>query len=499
MRKNKSIKINFFYNFSLNIINVLFPLITIPYILRILGAENLGKYNFSMSFSQWFLIFATFGTATYGIREIAKVRENKRELDKTFSEIFLINFIATTISLTVFIIIIFLSPKTNTEIELFLVAAILILLNLFSIDWFYMGIEDFKMITIRSLIIKLMCLVGIFIFINEKNDYTLYALITVLAFGFANIFNFIYSKKLVKLTFKELNLKRHLKLLVVFFSSSIIVSIYTIFDQVFLGFFSTNTDVAFYTITKQIYFIALSITMSISIVLLPRLTHLAKNDFEAYKNMLIKSIDYIYLFSIPTVIGLIVLSKDIMLFFGGKEFEGAFISLVIISILVLIVSLGTWQYDQLFLPLAREKIGLRTQIIMALISLILNILLVPKYGYIGASIGLVVAEVSGTFYGVYYAKIKITEVNFKYLTKSFPKYVVASILMGLILIGFKLIGFNSIYNIVIGILGGSCIYFCLLYSFKERISKEILQYLHVKINGIRTYLSGDRKKSLDEV
>lgn len=497
MQKNNSIKVNFIYNFSLNIINVLFPLITIPYVLRILGADNLGKYNFSISFSQWFLIFATFGTATYGIREIAKVRDNKRELDRTFTEIFLINFIATTISLSVFIIIIFLSPKTNTELELFFIAAILIFLNLFSIDWFYIGIEDFKMITIRSLVIKLLCLIGIFIFINEKNDYTLYALITVLAFGFANIFNFIYSNKWVKLTFKQISLKRHIKFLVVFFSSSVIVSIYTIFDQVFLGFFSTNTDVAFYAITKQVYYVALSFTMSISIVLLPKLTHLAKNDFEAYKNMLIKSIDYIYLFSIPTVIGLIVLSKDIMRFFGGTEFEGAYISLVIVSILVLIVSLGTWLYDQLFLPLEREKISLRIQIFMALICLILNMLLVPKYGYIGASISLVVTEVSGTLYGVYYAKIKIKEVTIKYITKSFSKYLAASIIMGLLLIGLKFIGFDYIYNIVIGIIGGSCIYFFLLYAFKETIVREILQYLFFRITGIRTNFNENRKNSLD--
>jgi O-antigen/teichoic acid export membrane protein len=189
--KYTSLKRNFIYNFSLNIINILFPLITSPYISRVLGANNLGKYNFSLSFSNWFLIFATFGTTTYGVREIAKVRDNKKILDKTFSEIFFINFIATLITLLVYIIIIFLNAKTNKEILLFLVSALSIFLNLFCIDWLYMGLEDFKIITLRSLLIKLICLVSIFIFIKQRNDYVIYALISVLAFGFANIFNFI--------------------------------------------------------------------------------------------------------------------------------------------------------------------------------------------------------------------------------------------------------------------------------------------------------------------
>jgi O-antigen/teichoic acid export membrane protein len=481
MNKNRSLKMNFLYNLSLNIINVLFPLITMPYVLRVLGAVNLGKYNFSVSLSQWFLIFASFGTATYGIREIAKVRDSKKDLDKIYTEIFLINFIATAISLLIYVIIIFLSSTTNTEIELFLLTAILILLNLFCIDWFYMGIEDFKMITIRSLIIKLICLFGIFIFINDRNDYTIYALITVLAFGLANIYNFIYSYKFVKLTFKNINLKRHIKSISVFFYSSIIVSMYTIFDQVFLGFFSTNKDVAYYSITKQLYLIALSITLAISTVLLPKLTHLAKTDFDAYKKLLLISIDYIYLFSIPCVIGLIVLSKDIMFIFGGKEFEGAYISVVIVAILIFVVSLGTWQYDQLFLPLGREKIGLITHLFMAIISLSLNVLLVPNYGYIGASISLVSAEIMGTIFGIFYAKVKITEVKVKYLTKSFYKFVTSSILMGLIIIGFNLLGFGSGFNIFFGILGGSCIYFGLLIILKEAIFKGFLVYIINKI------------------
>lgn len=476
MEVNKSLKKNFFYNFSLNIVNILFPLVTSPYVSRVLGADNLGKYYFSLSFSNWFLILATFGTTTYGVREISKVRDNKELLDKTFSEIFLINFIATLISLIVYIVIIFISPKTNKEITLFLISAVAIFMNLFCVDWFYMGIEDFRIITLRSLFIKLICLVSIFIFIRQREDYTIYALISVVAFGFANGINFIYSKKIVDLSFKNINIKMHLSKLSIFFYSSLVVSFYTVFDQVFLGFFSTNKDVAFYSRSKQIYYIALSITLSISTILLPKLTYLYKNDFEKYKILFKKSLNYIYILSVPSAVGLIVLSKDIMWLFGGKEFENAYVSLIILSILVFTVSLGTLQYDQLFLPLGREKVGLRGQMLMAFVSITTNFALIPKFGYIGASISLLMAEICGTIYGVYYAKNKIIEIKFNYITKSLLKYIFSSIIMGLIIVFFRILGFGYIINIVFGILVGSIVYFSILYIINDDVCREVINY-----------------------
>ncbi|MEI8198962.1 MAG: flippase [Eubacteriales bacterium] len=481
MRTTISLKKNFIYNFSLNIINILFPLITAPYISRVLGADNLGKYNFSLSFSSWFLIFATFGTSTYGVREIAKVRDNKEQLDKTFSEIFLINFIATFCTLIVYIIIILSTPKTNAEIVLFLISGISIFMNLFCIDWLFMGLEDFRMITFRSLLIKLICLVCIFTFVRLRNDYTIYALISVFAFGFANLINFVYSRKFVMISFKNINLKKHIGKLKIFFFSAIVVSMYTIFDQVFLGFFSTNKDVAFYSRAKQIYYIAITVTLSISTVLLPKLTYLYKNDLAKYKSLLKKSINYIYIFSVPSVFGLMVLSKDIMWMFGGKEFADASISLIILSVLVFTVSLGTWQYDQLFLPLGIEKIGLKAQAFMAISSMIGNVLLIPKFGFIGASISLVIAEICGTIYGVWYIKNKTHEFKIKYFTQSLAKYVFASLVMTLVIILFKLFKYGYIPNIIFGIFVGVFIYFAMLCLLNDDVSKEFLDYLRNKI------------------
>jgi O-antigen/teichoic acid export membrane protein len=485
MKESKSVGRNIFYNFSLNIINILFPLITSPYVSRVLGVTNLGKYNFAISFSKWFLIFATFGTTSYGIREIAKIKNDRKKLDATYSEIFIINLISTIISTGIFIVVIIISPSTNNEINLFMTSAILIFMNVFCIDWFYMGIEEYKLITFRSLAIKVISLILTFLLVKQRSDYIIYAFITVFAFSFANIFNFIYSKNFVRLNFSDLKLGKHFKRLLIFFASSVVISMYTSFDSVFLGYNSSADAVAFYSRTRQIYTLALSITLSISTVLLPKFTYLYENNFGEYKTLLKKSINYIYIFSIPSVCGLILLSKDIMLFFGGKEFEGAYQSLIIMAGLVFTVSLGNWQYNQLFLPLGKEKIGLRGQIFMSIISLLSNFILVPKYGYIGATISIVLAESSGTFYGVYYVKKYINDVKVDYITKPLIKYIVASLSMSLAILLFKQLNLWYIINVIFGISVGGFLYFVLLYFLNDNISREFIMYLKRKIIKIK--------------
>lgn len=490
INKKASLKINFIYNFSLNIINIIFPLITAPYISRVLGADNLGKYNFSLSFSSWFLIFAAFGTTTYGIREIAKVRNDKQLLNKTFTEIFLINFTATCVSFVAYMIAIFINPRTNTEITLFLVSSLSILFNLFCIDWLYMGLEYFKYVTLRNLVIRLLSLICIFIFIKKGNDYIIYAFIGVGANGITNIFNFFFRRNFVRLSFGSINMKKHIKAILVFFGSNIVVSMYTLFDQVLLGFFSTNRDVAFFSRSRQIYSIAITITLSISTVLLPKLAYLFKNDFEAYKKLLRESINYIYIFSVPSVFGITVLANDLMNFFGGSEFEGAYISLIILAVLVFNVSLGTWQYNQLFIPLEREMVGLKIQILMAVLSVGTNLLLIPRYGHIGASISLVFTEILGTMFAVYYAKNKIKDVKVNYITKSLLKYSFASIIMFFIIILFKILNFGCVVNIIFGLMVGAPIYFAILYLLKDELLISFICYFREK----RYALSGNRKK-----
>ncbi len=481
---NKSVKKNFFYNFSLNIFNIAFPLVTSPYVSRILGANNLGKYSFAISLSNWFLIFAAFGIPTYGIREIAKVKNNKEKLNKTFSELFILNFITTLISLIAYLFFIFIYSKTNCESNLFLVVGILVLLNVFSLDWFYIGMEEYGYIALRSLMVKLIALVCIFMFIKRREDYLVYALISVFALGFANILNFVHSRKFVRLDFKKLDLNIHKRKLAIFFVSSVIISMYTLFDQIFLGMLSTNKSVAFYSRARQIYSIGLCVTLSISNVLLPKLIYLFENDFENYKVILKKSINYIYIFSVPIVFGMMILSKDIMYFFGGKEFEKAYLALVIVSLLVFIVSLSTWQFNQLFLPFGLEKFALKAQLLIAIISFSLNIILIPKYGYIGASISIIIAECSGTLYGVFYSKAKIKEVEVIYMTKSLRQYIFSSICMTCILYVVKLLNLGYMSNILICTVLGSTIYFAILYIVKDEIVMELFNFFIIKVKKI---------------
>ena len=256
---------------------------------------------------------------------------------------------------------------------------------------------------------------------------------------------------------------------------------YTIFDQVFLGFLATNRDVAFYSRAKQIYSIAVTITLSISTVLLPKLSYLYNNDIESYKRMIKKSVNYIYIFSVPCVFGICILAKDLMWLLGGKEFIEAYKALIILSGLIFTVSLSTWQYNQILVPIGREKVGLKVQGLMAIISILTNIILIPKFGFIGVSISLVFAEVIGTVYSICYIKRNVREVNIKYINKSLIKYIIASIIMTFIIFQLGLLNTGSFMKIFIMITLGSTSYFAILYLIREPICREFVVSVYKKV------------------
>lgn len=217
-KKEPSIKKNYLYNTSLTLLNILFPLVTFPYVLRVLGPENYGKFGFAANMVGYLAILASFGLPVYGIKEIAKNREKGKNLSKTFSSLFLIGCITSLLSLSVFLVMMLFVDKMRDETYLFLVVGFTLILNAFSIDWFYQGLENYGFITLRSLIFKAVSLVLVFSVIHRSGDYVLYAGITVVALGGANVWNIVKSRGFISFKKDNLEFSRHMKPL--FFSSS---------------------------------------------------------------------------------------------------------------------------------------------------------------------------------------------------------------------------------------------------------------------------------------
>lgn len=480
MNKKKSIARNYIYNLSLTMLNMLFPLITAPYISRVLGADNLGKFNFANAVATWFMIIAAFGIPTYGIREIARVREDKAKLSKVFSELITVQLIFTIIAEILYITLVLSNLRMRNEVNIFLITGVSLFLNILSIDWFYQGIEEYGYITLRSLILKLISLVLIFLLISKKDDYLIYAAINVFALSFGNILNYFNSRKFAEIKLTKINIMNHIKKLKVFFLSALIISIYTQLDQVILGFFSSPSSLAFYSRSKQITSIGLSLTLALSTVLIPRISYLYENNKAEYKAMLDKSINYNYIIALPCVVGIFSLSKEIMWLFGGNEFIQGSLTLAIISLTIVVISLGTWQFNQIFVPSGREKDGVKIQVIMAIISVLLNLVLIPRFNHDGAAVSLLLTETIGTFAGFLYIR-KTVKIN--YFTISLLKYIISSICMLIFILICKKAIDNSTTVLFISIIFSPVIYGILLVLFKDNTIMDIIKSIRNKFDN----------------
>ena len=272
------LKKNILYNTILQISQLLFPLITFPYAARVLQPTAMGAVNFASNFTQYFLTFAFLGIPVYGIREIAKVNDNELLLKKTFSELFYLNVITTAIVSLLFLLTVSFVPGLKGDLTLFLIGFGIIWSNLFFIEWFYNGTQEFKYITIRSLIIRSLSVFLIFLLIKTPKDKNLYYLIEFVVIASSSICNFSRAKHLLLYNFKDLNLRKHVTPVITLFSLSVMITIYVYANSIILGFFRPKNEVAYYSVSEKISKLAIAFIKTAGIVLLPQLSILKKRD-----------------------------------------------------------------------------------------------------------------------------------------------------------------------------------------------------------------------------
>ena len=235
-----SIKKNIAYNVTLNVLNVLFPVITVPYVSRVLGVENVGLVSFVLTYVSYFVLFATLGIGYYGVREIARHQNDRTKSSKIFSELFLINIVSTFVASVVFLLTVYTVPLLETDRHLLLIAGLSLYLAPLSIDWYFQGLENFRIITIRSLIIKGMSIAGLFVFVRQSDDLIPYILLNVRSVVVSNMWNVLYAKaNRLTISFRDLQLKKHIRPVLVLFVSVLAISIFTMLDTLMLGFMST--------------------------------------------------------------------------------------------------------------------------------------------------------------------------------------------------------------------------------------------------------------------
>lgn len=466
---------NIFYNVLLAISQVLFPLITFPYLARVLGPTNIGLYNFAESYARYFALVAALGISVYGVREIAKSQKNPIALANTFVELFLINLISTIIISSVYIITIFKLEKLATESWLFYWSFVFFFLQLFVLEWFFAGINQFKFIAIRFFIVRLVFVAAIFLLIKKTDDYIRYMQLQVGLTLFLGIINFVYLKRFVNLKLIELahlNLKKHLKPLFVLFLTIFSISVYLHFDTVLLGMLSDNESVGYYSASLKLVKIIIAVLAAITAAMFPKMVELFNGGDDAtFKQMLQQAFELIISIGIPTSILVYLLAPEIIFILFGSNFNLAILPLQITSPLILIVSLSTIFGFQILSVHSKDKQILIAALSGMVFSLVVSFLIIPHYKQNGAALTILFTELLVLSLFIYFSRkiVRIynsTSIVFKELFYALP-YV--------FIVFFVKHNMISVLNTVLIILAFSLIWFFMLHYLllKSSVFKKL--------------------------
>ena len=382
-----SIKKNFIYSSILTSANYIFPLIVYPYVSRVLGVSKIGACNFVDSIIQYFTLLSMFGITSIGIREIAKARNDKTRLNTVYSNIFCTNAIFTIISVIILVVVIYNVQELYEYRKLLYVGILKVVSNFFLIDWLFRGLEEFKYITIRTLLVKCLYVVAIFIFIKEESDYTIYYLLTVLMITLNSILNQRYARRFVKLSLKNVNLGMFIYPIITMGLYAVMTSMYTTFNTAYLGFVAGDKEVGFYTTAHTLYGALLALFSAFTNVMLPRMSSLvSEGNMDRFKYLLNKSSNVLFSYSIPFVFLFIVFAPEIIKIYAGAGFEGAVLPMQISMPLMIIIGYEQIIITQGLLPLDKNKSVLVNAIVGAVVGVILSLIIVAKFKSVGSTI-----------------------------------------------------------------------------------------------------------------
>lgn len=395
-----SIKKNFAYKSVLTISTYLINFITFPYIARVLGVERIGLVNFVDNTVNYFLLFATMGIGLLGVREIAAVKNNQDECTNRYSNILGINLLFTLSSLMLYLICIVLVPQLHQYEELFYIGTAKILFTVFLVEWFFTGIENFKYITIRSIVVKVFYIVCVFVFVNDTSDYRIYFILTVGVVVVNALINQFYIRKFVRVKWPNIYLKKYLRQNITLGIYTLMTSMYLTFNVMYLGLVSNNTQVGYYTTAFKLYTVVLGLFGAFTNVMLPRMSSLLANRDEArFQELVNRSFTVMVTFIIPLILCSMILAPQIIYILSGSGYEGAILPMRIIMPAALFVGIAQVLAIQVLMPMKKDNVLLIASIIGASISLLINLLVVPHIAGVGSAIVLLCSEmmVTGTY------------------------------------------------------------------------------------------------------
>ena len=392
--KKKSLGVNALLNGLRSALNLIFPLITFPYVSRILSVDGMGIYNFSNTYVSYFVLIAGLGIATYAVREGAKYRDNKEKINKFASQVFTINIISTVVAYILLIGSLIIFKNLNNYVSCILVFGLQILFTTIGTEWIYTIYEDYQYITVRSILFKIISIILLFLLVRAPSDYLIYAGITVLAGVGSNVLNYVHAKSFcsIKLV-KDTNWKYHLKPILIIFASSVAITLYVSSDTTILGLLKDDYAVGIYGVAVKIYTMVSGLISGLLVVTIPRLAMLiGKRRVKEYTHILQEVINTLSVLGLPAAVGLVMLSEEVILIIAGSKYLPGTLSLQIITWALVFSNFSTIFNQCVLIPVKRESKTLRNTIITGVVNVGLNFILIPLWSYNGTAFSTVIAE-----------------------------------------------------------------------------------------------------------
>lgn len=397
MNFSSPIKKNFAYNSALTLSSYLVVFITFPYVSRVIGVNRIGLVNFVDNTVNYFLLFAMMGVNLLGIREIASVKDNYEKRSRVFANILGLNIGFTVITLAVYFLLVSVIPKLNQYSELFYIGSAKILCTAFVVEWFFKGLENFRYITLRSIAIKTVYVVGVFLLVKSPDDYKIYFVLTVGTVIVNSLVNFLYVRRFVSPRFGDYFSLKYLKRNGILGIYSIMTSMYQTFNVMFLGLLANSTQVGYYTTAFKLYTAIIGLFSAFTNVMLPRMNVvLAQNQKKRFHQLVEKSFRAMCTFSIPMIVCSMILAPEIIYVLSGPGYEGAVTPMRVIMPAALFVGIAQVLAIQILAPMKKDKVLFTASIIGATVSLTINMSLVPTCKAIGSAIVLLCSELAVT-------------------------------------------------------------------------------------------------------
>lgn len=484
MRK-KSLGVNALLNGLRSALNLIFPLITFPYVSRVLSVDGMGIYNFSNTYVNYFVLIAGLGVATYAVREGAKYRDNKEQISEFASQIFTINMVSTLIAYLLLIGSLLIFSNLRNYVTCILVFSLQLFFTTIGTEWLYTIYEEYQYITIRSIVFKIISIVLLFLLVHSSNDYLWYAAITVFAGVGSNILNYIHAKSFCKIKFvRDTNWKYHLKPILVIFASAVAVTLYVSSDTTILGLLKDNYAVGIYGVAVKIYTIVSGLISGLLVVTIPRLAMLiGKRRVKEYSHVLQEVINSVSILGLPAAVGLVMLSKEVILIIAGKKYLDGTLSLQIITWALIFSNYSTIFNQCVLIPLKRESKTLRNTVITGLVNVGLNFIFIPLWSYDGTALSTVIAEfmvmvMNGWSARDYVGPILKSKRTFKSILDSIVGCLGIAMVCVLLKLGISSLILRTVLSIGLSVI----MYGAILVFLKNKIA---LEYLNKVIDRMR--------------